>query len=351
MRGGSALLREVDLHVEDGQRLVLLGASGSGKTTVLRVIAGVQPVAKGTVCLDDQDVTSTPPQQRGLALVNQEGSLHPHLDVRGNLRFPLEVRGVKRHEVDARVDAEARAFSLTGLLRRRPSTLAEGERHEVALARSVVRTDQRALLIDEPFARVDATRRGALLRELITLQRGYAVTMVVATNDQRVAMGLAQRIAVLDEGRVLQVADPATMYDQPDNVVVAGTVGEPTMNLLPGRLDRSRGRVEVVADDLRIATWQPPVTRSTTETIWVGIRPTSLALTDQGGAGVLHGTVRRRAFLGHAVELWVDDGLQLVHAVVDPPGAEVGDAVRLAVKPAAVHVFDRLTGRAIAHGV
>lgn len=348
--GDRPALADIDLVVADGERLVLLGASGSGKTTVLRVIAGLQPISAGSVRIDGRDVTNAPPRDRGLSMMTQDGSLQPHLDVRRNLGFPLKLQRTPQAAIDERVDAEARAFSLTDLLNRRPGTLAAGERHEVALARTLVKPGQQALLIDEPFARLDAPRRGVLLRELLQLQAGYGRTMVVATNDQRIAMGFAHRIAVLDGGRLLQVDTPGELHRRPAELVVAGAVGDPPMNLLTGEVQRIGGRVELVADDLRLPTWQTDVTALAGSTVTVGFRPTDVTLTDDTGAGVLHGVVRQRGFLGPSVGLQVDDGQRLIAAVVARPGAAVGDTVRLRVAPEVVHVFD-LAGRAVAHGV
>ncbi len=350
-RGGQVLVRGVSLAIADRERLVLLGASGSGKTSLLRVIAGVQEVDHGRIRIDGRDVTHAPPRERDLSMVTQDGSLQPHLDVRDNLGFSLRIRKTPRAQIDERVEAEARAFSLTDLLSRRPGTLAQGERHEVALARTLVRPGQHAVLVDEPFARIDAPRRATLLRELVGLQEGYGLTLVVATNDQRVAMGMAHRIAVLDRGALLQVDTAGTMHRRPADVVVAGAVGDPPMNLIEGRIQRLGGRVEVAADDLRIPTWEPALTAHVGTRITVGIRPTDLTLTDEGGAGVIHGTVRQRAFLGPSVALHVDDGQRTLTAVVPTPGVGAGTAVKLALQPADVHVFDAVTGLALAHGV
>lgn len=348
--GDRDALSDIDLVVADAERLVLLGASGSGKTTVLRVIAGLHPVTAGSVRIDGRDVTAAPPRERGLSLMTQEGSLQPHLDVRGNLGFSLKLQRTPRATIAERVNAESRAFSLTDLLTRRPSTLAAGERHEVALARTLVKPGQQAMLIDEPFARLDAPRRAVLLRELLALQSGYGLTMVVATNDQRIAMGFAHRIAVLDGGRLLQLDTPGELHRRPADVMVAGAVGDPPMNLLDGQVQRIGGRVEVVADDLRLPTWHTDVTAIAGSPVTVGFRPTDVAVTEDTGSDVLHGVVRQRGFLGPSVGLQVDDGQRLIAAIVARPGAKVGDTVRLRVAPEAVHVFDA-TGRAIAHGV
>lgn len=269
---GRRVLGPLDLTIASGQRLVLLGSSGSGKTTLLRTLAGVHPVADGTVTFDGGDVTRTPPFERDVAFIDQEASLQPHLDVRRNLGFALRLRRVPRAQVRQRVAAESRAFSLGSLLPRRPRELSGGQRHEVALARSLVRRAS-VLLMDEPFARIDPARRDRLMRELVQMQEGYGVTLVVATNDQRVAMTVADRVAVLTAGGVAQIGSPVTLYEQPSTLSVASFLGAPPMNLLDGSIARCDGRAHLEAGPFRIPTWAPELTSHAGAPIVLGVRP------------------------------------------------------------------------------
>jgi multiple sugar transport system ATP-binding protein len=337
------VLAGIDLEVPDGTRLVLAGASGSGKTTVLRAIAGLAPVTFGRVVLDGHDVTRSLPGERDVALVQQEDTLQPHLDVRRNLGSALRWRRVPRDEEDRRVTAEARAFQLTRLLGRRPPALSVGERHEVALARSLVRRCS-VLLLDEPLGRVDQGRRAALRRELLAVQTGYGVTTVLTTNDPVTAHALGELVAVLEDGRLLQVGTPAELSTEPSSTAVAELLSVPTLNLLPGTIERQdRGHV-LRAGPLRVRTRLDLASGPVT----VGVSPHDLAIGGDGPSGV----VQRRVLLGPELELTVagEDGT-LVRVTADRDAPAVGATVRLRVQPGHLHLFDPHSGRARSHGV
>lgn len=350
--GAARILHPLDLTVASGERLVVLGPSGSGKTTLLRAIAGVVTVSGGAITIDGRRVTHTAPRDRDVAMVDQQASLQPHLDVGDNVAFPLRLRRIADEEVTARVDAEARTFSLRRVLRRRPQTLSHGQRHEVALARSLVRRAS-VVLLDEPFAMTDPPRRERLLRELLEVQRGYGVTLIAATNDQRVAMLLGERLAVLEGGRLVQAGTTAELYAAPASSFVAGFVGSPPMNLVVGRVRAASSGVRVEAGPLRVRSFAPTVTDLAGRDVVVGIRPTDLAPDPTDAAVVVEEVVTRRAFLGSQVELGLaaPPGPDLT-AVVDRDHApQVGALVRLGVAPQRLHLFDPATGAALAHGV
>ncbi len=352
VKDGTTVLQGIDLRVDAGERLAVLGPSGAGKSTLLRAVAGLDTVAGGQVVLDGRDVTSLPTREREVAMVSQTAALYRHLDVAGNVAFPLWVRGVDTEEREQRVEAEARAFSLRGLLRRRPRTLSQGEQHEVALARSLVRRGG-VLLLDEPFAQADAPRRAMLVQELIRVQEGYGVTLLVATNDQRVAMSLAHRCAVLHHGRFVQVASPTELYAAPATTFVAGFLGTPAMNLLPGRIERSAGRAQVRAGPFRIPSVIPQVSRWVGSDCVLGVRPDDLQHATGEELIVVEEVVRRRAFLGAHIEVAIGasgDPAEHVVAMVDRPAPRVGELLRLTVPADKVHVFAP-DGQAIAHGV
>jgi ABC-type sugar transport system ATPase subunit len=355
-RGAQVLLDDLDLDVAPGERLAILGPSGSGKTTLLRVVAGLERPDRGQVLLDDRDVTELPPQAREIGMVTQDATLQPHLDVRGNLAFPLRLRRTPPDEERARVDAEARAFELRDVLGRRPRTLPEGRRHEVALAHSLVRRAA-VLLVDEPFGRLDPPRRQARQRELLQVQEGYGVTMLLATNDQRVALGAGHRIAVLDAGRLLQVAPPAELYEAPATATVAAFVGEPPMTLVPGRVSWRSGLAIVEAGPFRARSTSPALRGTAGRPLLVGIRPTSWRPlppdTSPATTSVvrIRGRVERREYLGPTVVLTLDVDGTTVQAVQPPPGPAVGATVDLQCPGREVHVYDAGTGAALAHGI
>jgi multiple sugar transport system ATP-binding protein len=336
-------LAGIDLDVPDGTRMVLVGASGSGKTSLLRAIAGVLPVASGRIVFDGLDVTHLPPRDRDVAMVHQTGTLQPHLNVRRNLGFRLRLRGTPRAEERQRVSAEARAFELTNLLGRRPATLSTGERHEVALARTLVQRCA-VLLLDEPFARVDAHRVATLRRELLAVQQGYGVTTVLATNDAVTAHAFGDQVAVLHHGRVLQAGDPRAVADAPASTQVAELLVVPPVNLIPGAIERRAAGDVLLAGPLRI----PLRRRLPARRVTVGVRPRDLRLTDHG----VPVPVRLRAVLGDEVELTVgragDPSLRVITGRDAPP---VGATVQLQVDPGRVQVFDATSGSALRHAL
>jgi multiple sugar transport system ATP-binding protein len=351
VRDGRALLDDVHLSIATGERVVVLGPSGAGKSSLLRVVAGLEIPTAGAVHLDGVDVTSAPPGVRDISMVNQDASLQPHLDVARNVGFPLSIHHVPTAEIEERVQAEARVFSLQRLLRRRPNTLSAGQRHDVALARSLVRRGS-ILLLDEPLARVDARRRDELLRQLLAVQQGYGVTLLAATNDQRVAMALADRIAVLDEGRLVQVGAPTEVFARPASAFVAGFLGAPGMNLLPGRVRSAVSGVRIDAGPLRVRSFAPEVTDLAGREVLVGLRPTDLRPCPARDATVvIEEVVVRTAFLGADVEVGLDagEGRELI-ALVRGARPARGSLYRLAIDPRHIHLFAP-EGVALAHGV
>ena len=272
--GGTQALHALDLDVRDGELLVLLGPSGSGKTTVLRCIAGLEEPTSGDVVIGERVVTHDSPGSRDLAMVFQTPALYPHLSVRENIAFPLEMRGVADAQVERRVADAAARLGIERVLDRMPDRLAEGERQRAALARALVRGPQ-AFLFDEPLSRLDAKLRIELRAELLALHRALGATMIYVTHDQTEAMTMGQRIAVLHEGRLRQVGTPEEVYQKPADVHVARFVGTPGMNVLQGRGKGigDGGRV-IEAGSLTI-----PVELSTYEgELQVGVRPENVGL-------------------------------------------------------------------------
>src|SRR5881397_815987 len=272
--GGVQALYPLDLDVRDGELLVLLGPSGSGKTTALRCIAGLEQPTTGDVVIGERIVTNVPPADRDVAMVFQSPALYPHLTVRQNIAFPLEMRGLAHAQAARRVLETATRLGLQSVLDRLPSQLSEGERQRAALGRAIVRGPQ-VFLLDEPLARLDAPLRIELRAELLALHRALAATMIYVTHDQAEAMTMGQRIAVLHGGRLRQVGTPEEVYQRPADVHVARFFGTPGMNVLQGRGRGigDGGRV-IEAGSLTI-----PIELSTYEgELQVGIRPENVAL-------------------------------------------------------------------------
>jgi len=251
--GRSNALDDFSLDIASGELLVLAGPSGSGKTTVLRTIAGLEQPVHGTVRIDGRDVGRVAPGGRDVALVTQFQSLFPHLTVEQNLKFALQLRKVPEEEAARRISAEARVLGLWSKMARRPRTLSTGERQRAAIGRATTRRPA-IYLFDEPLAGLDPAERDRVRRELQRLQHGLGVTTVYVTHDQRDAMALGDRVAVLDAGRLAQVAAPLTLYRYPRNLFVAQFFGSPPMGVVRGPLrdDGSTAWIDVDGTPLRL---------------------------------------------------------------------------------------------------
>lgn len=224
-------VKDVNLHVQDGELVVLLGPSGCGKSTLMRLIAGLESPTQGQVLIGGQDKTPLRPKDRNVALVFQSYALYPHLSIYENIAFPLRVRGVPSKTVDAKVMWAARLLDIERLLQRKPRHTSGGERQRTALARSLVR-DPAVFLLDEPLSNLDAKMRHAAREELRSFQHQVKATWIHVTHDQTEAMGLGDRIVVMDKGRVRQIGTPGEIYRYPADTFVATFVGSPPMNLM-----------------------------------------------------------------------------------------------------------------------
>ncbi|MBE0579580.1 sn-glycerol-3-phosphate ABC transporter ATP-binding protein UgpC [Devosia sp.] len=229
--GQTAIIHGVDLHIADGEFVVFVGPSGCGKSTLLRMIAGLESVSNGTIAIGGRDVTHLDPSERGVAMVFQSYALYPHMSVRDNIGFGLRMNGVPRAEVDRKVADAATALHLTELLDRRPKQLSGGQRQRVAIGRAIVRQPD-VFLFDEPLSNLDAELRVQMRLEIARLHAELAATMIYVTHDQVEAMTLADKIVVLRAGSVEQAGTPLSLYDDPENLFVAGFIGSPRMNFL-----------------------------------------------------------------------------------------------------------------------
>lgn len=273
-----AALDGLTLHVASGELLALVGPSGSGKTTVLRTIAGVQRQQTGTVAIDGENVDHLTPGERDVAMVAQSTTLLAHLTVEDNLGFALRLRDVSQHETSARVRAEARVLGLWSKLRRRPRQLSSGQRRMTALGKATARVP-RVFLFDEPLAGLDARERDRVRRQLRDLQRGMGITTIYVTHDQRDAMALADRIAIMDRGRIVQIGASHDVYADPANLFVAQFLSTPPLGMLRGRLndDGTTAYVDIEGTALRLHPSQRTALRHHREVI-VGLRAAAVVL-------------------------------------------------------------------------
>ena len=276
---------KMNLDIPDGEFVVFVGPSGCGKSTALRMIAGLEDITGGKVFIGDQVVNDLPPRQRDIAMVFQNYALYPHMNVRENMGFALKLRKMDKSEIGRRVDEAARILSIERFLDRKPKALSGGQRQRVALGRAIVR-EPKAFLMDEPLSNLDAKLRVQMRTEIAKLHNRIGTTTIYVTHDQTEAMTMADRIVVLKDGEVQQIATPQVMYDQPDNVFVAGFIGSPAMNFIMARLEKQNSGHEVVFGGTRLQLTQEEIGRAkergydpeafTGKDVILGIRPEHL---------------------------------------------------------------------------
>ncbi len=319
--GRTTVIPGVDLDIADGTFVVFVGPSGCGKSTLLRLIAGLEDVSAGRIIIDGNDVAKLPPAKRGLAMVFQSYALYPHMTVRKNIGFGLRMAGRPRDEVARKVEAASNVLNLSAYLDRKPGELSGGQRQRVAIGRAIVR-EPKAFLFDEPLSNLDAALRVQMRLEIARLQKNLATTTVYVTHDQVEAMTLAERIVVLNGGRVEQVGSPLGLYARPVNLFVAGFIGSPRMNFVSGELAARMGAATI------------------------GVRPEHIVASRDGEGW--RGTVVAAEHLGSDTFLYIDvpqtDGITA--RAIGELGLKQGDPVRLAPDPARIHRFDS-QGRAL----
>lgn len=328
--GSIKAVTDVDLQLEEGEFLAVLGPSGSGKSTLMRMVAGLEPPTSGDILVDGKSVVNVPPQHRNVAMVFQLFALYPHMSVRDNILFPLVSRKVPKKEHQTRLDKATRMLGVEDLLDRRPNRLSGGQKQRVALARALVR-DPDLFVFDEPLSALDAQIRSRARAELRELHDQTRITTLYVTHDQVEAMGLADRVAVINEGRMHQVGTPQALYNDPADLFVAGFIGNPPMNLIP--LD---------------------------ETTVAGVRPEEVLVDPEGdvanAAIDLRVRIEHLEYLGSEwlvhgqVESGIDTGDLPPHIIARLPANTnpdfvTGQVCRMVGQHADVCLFDRVTGK------
>ena len=355
--GDTAAVDGLTLHVPDGELLVLLGSSGCGKTTALRLVAGLEEVSDGTVTIGERVVNDVDPKDRDVAMVFQSYALYPHLTVAKNIEFPLRQRGVDKEERATKVKRAAETLGLGTLLDRKPSQLSGGQRQRVALARAIVR-EPLVFLMDEPLSNLDAALRVQTRADIVELQARLSTTTIYVTHDQVEAMTMGHRIAVMSEGKLQQVAAPEALYARPANTFVAHFLGSPGMNLVEGMLVEG-GAADAGAGDgtgtlsvafpgasVPLPDEVANVVRGAGPDIVLGLRPESLHLSPDGAIAASVIIVELLGAETHVI-CHTETGARIIvrqGASAAKPG--LGEAVRIAVDPApeAYHLFDAATG-------
>jgi ABC-type sugar transport system ATPase subunit len=327
---GTRAVRDLNLDVDDKEFLVLVGPSGCGKTTALRMVAGLEDISEGEVRIGDRVVNRVPARDRDVAMVFQSYALYPHLTVRDNIGFGLQLRKMPKAEIKRRVNDAARILGLEDNLDRKPRNLSGGQRQRVAMGRAIVREPQ-AFLMDEPLSNLDAKLRVQMRAEIARIQRDLGVTTIYVTHDQTEAMTLGDRVAVMKKGELPQVAEPQVLYDHPTNLFVAGFIGSPAMNLLQGtliggedgdlELDLGSQKLQI---DRAVLNQRPALRDYFGRKVVAGIRPEDMedaALVPGADGTRLQSTADLVEAMGSDV---------LVHFVVDAPQVVTDDTKELA---------------------
>ncbi|MDQ0322776.1 multiple sugar transport system ATP-binding protein [Pararhizobium capsulatum DSM 1112] len=342
--GSLEVLKGIDLDIADGEFVCFLGPSGCGKSTLLRSIAGLEDLDGGAIRLGDRDITHVPSAKRDIAMVFQNYALYPHMNVRKNLSFGLALNGMKRDEIDRRVDNAADILRIRELLARKPRQLSGGQRQRVAIGRAIVR-EPKLFLLDEPLSNLDAGLRVTMRVELAALHTRLAATMIYVTHDQVEAMTLSDRVVVLDKGKVSQFGTPLELFYQPANLFVAGFIGSPRMNFVEatiasldaGRITLSGGGLkQAVTFEAESATAMTAASKAT-----LGIRPDKIEIVS-AGEGELSGTVRLVERLGTEshVHIGLDDGRPMTAVVRGTHPVANGQAIHLRLPPQHCYLFD-----------
>jgi multiple sugar transport system ATP-binding protein len=337
--GDTQIVKGVDLEVHSGEFLVMVGPSGCGKTTLLRLIAGLEQVDEGTITVEGQDITNLAPRDRDVGMVFQSYALYPHMTVRENMAFGLELRKLPAAEIAERVGIAAQMLELGALLDRKPKALSGGQRQRVAMGRVIVRRP-RLFLFDEPLSNLDTALRVQMRGQLAQLHRKLGVTMIYVTHDQVEAMTLATRVAVFNGGVLQQVGPPLELYHRPQNTFVATFLGSPSMNLLPARRDGAK----LVGDGF---AFDAPQALGAVGDVTLGLRPQDLRVTADGPLTGVVDAVERLGF----------DGYAFLKTAAGPVAArfegsakvDVGETVKVSAIGDALHVFSKDGAAALRH--
>ena len=325
------VIHGIDLEIQSGEFIVFVGPSGCGKSTLLRMIAGLEDITEGSLQIADEIVNDVVPAERGVAMVFQSYALYPHMTVFDNMAFGLRQAKVSAGEIQKRVEAAARSLQITDYLQRLPKHLSGGQRQRVAIGRAIVR-DPLVFLFDEPLSNLDAALRVQTRIEIANLHADLDATMIYVTHDQVEAMTLADKIVVLNAGRIEQVGSPLELYNSPDNLFVAEFIGSPKMNIV----DVQYSGDKVTLNDVQLA--KAPKGAAVAK---CGIRPEHMKMTTKAKAKI-SGTVRHTEHLGeYAIGyLELDNGLSVTAKLEDDAAIKNGDILNLTFDEARVHLFD-----------
>jgi sn-glycerol 3-phosphate transport system ATP-binding protein len=338
--GGVEAIKGVSLDINDGEMIVLVGPSGCGKSTLLRMVAGLESISSGEVTIADKRVNELEPAERDIAMVFQNYALYPHMSVRQNLAYGLKNRNTPKDEIDRRITEAARALEIKTFLDRKPRQLSGGQRQRVAMGRAIVRKPA-VFLFDEPLSNLDAKLRVQMRVEIRRLQRSLATTSIYVTHDQMEAMTLADRLVVLNAGRIEQVGTPIDLYEKPATTFVATFIGSPSMNLLP----------LAAGNDVQKNPFTSPAVGLPDTVGTLGIRPEDITVGDSSSTGqAFHAAVSVDAVELVGAESYVHaslaDGSTIVFRVPGRSRIQIGEPLRIGAERRHFHLFDR-TGQRV----
>lgn len=332
---GKRVLEDISFELPQGELLVVLGPSGCGKSTLLRIIAGLEEADNGEVHIDNRRVDELRPRDRNVALVFQNYSLYPHMTVEKNLAFPLKVAGVQKTEIAERVRKTAELLELGTRLKDKPGQLSGGQRQRVALGRAIIR-EPSLFLLDEPLSNLDADLRTRMRQEIVRLQKELKKTMLHVTHDQVEALTMADRIALLHDGKLVQLGSPEELYRKPANIFVAGFIGHPKINLVQAEL----------VDGRTLPFGLPAGSVINSDRVILGIRPESVELSS---AGPFEATVESSEYLGDEYIVSLKFGEKKLTASQLASEPSDGSKVRFGLKKDEILWFDAATGIRIPH--
>ena len=341
--GSLEVIHGVSIHVEDGEFVILVGPSGCGKSTLLRMIAGLELVTSGELCIDGRVVNNVPPKERDIAMVFQNYALYPQMTVAKNMSFSLELARRPKEEIAEKVNKAADILGLKQLLERYPRQLSGGQRQRVAMGRAIVR-DPAVFLFDEPLSNLDAKLRVQMRAEIKALQQRLASTTIYVTHDQIEAMTMADKIVVLHDGVVEQIGTPLELYDRPANLFVAGFIGSPAMNFIKARLEGGQPPTLVTASGVKVPLNAAPRVAAGSEIV-MGVRPEHMRL---GGPHATPAHIMVIEPTGYETQVIANfAGQDIVCVFRDRLNGRPGDSIALTFE-GPLHFFDAQTGKAIA---
>jgi len=378
---GVVAVNDLNLEIGEGEFVVLVGPSGCGKTTALRMVAGLEEISDGEICIGGKVVNDLPPRDRDIAMVFQNYALYPHKTVYENLAFGLRMRKVPKDEQKRRVEEIARVLGLADMLKRRPAQLSGGQRQRVAMGRAIVR-EPKAFLMDEPLSNLDAKLRVQMRAEIARIQQALRVTTVYVTHDQVEAMTMGHRVAVMRDGVLQQVDTPQHLYDAPMNLFVASFVGSPPMNLFEATIVQENGRISCRVGQVElelpsdVVAQRPALAEYEGRSVAIGIRPEDVREAAGWDGARLRGRILLVESLGSEQLVHIEiaatplERSDLVDTAAQPPGPSLGvdhleravtllgrfdrhlllgpgEAVEVAIDPRLLHFFDLETGAAI----